>query len=240
MPLAKVLPSVSRASLPDPARLSARAERIAGSDRYILGPAYLERFEPRIPGQAAAFHLSSEAATARYRTSAGEMQLTLFMFQTPQMARERLPEFQKIAGADRAEVGTPDGGRVACAGRRARGELRQRCRVLLDKIEYRPEFMWTEEVPRYENPGKMILAIFDLAGICIGACAAAGVDSPASVSSVPGLAGQLLEPRFRNSTLGKNKGNILSHLEGFQPPPPAESAPFFHRLQMPQWTISLL
>ena len=48
-------------------------------------------------------------------------------------------------------------------------------RALLAKIDYRPEFMWTEDVPRNENPGKMIMAIVNLAGFVIGLCAVAGL-----------------------------------------------------------------
>ena len=36
---------------------------IPNSERYILGPVSLDRFEPRIPPSVAAFHLGSRGAT---------------------------------------------------------------------------------------------------------------------------------------------------------------------------------
>jgi hypothetical protein len=174
-PLVKALPSVSRASLPILRGYMPEHNKIGNSDRYILGPGTLRQFEPRIPEEAAAFHLSSEAATARYRTSNGDVQLTLFMFPTPQIARVQLPNFEKIPGAEVKRSGPLLAITLPVSAAAAPGNFSEVAKALLAKIDYRPEFMWTENVPRNENPGKMIMAIVDLAGFLISLCAVGGL-----------------------------------------------------------------
>src|ERR1041385_2138062 len=72
---------------------------IPNSERYVLGPVSLERFEPRISPSVAAFHTSCEAQLGKYRTPKGTMTLAIFNYPTPAMAKERAEEFQKIPGA---------------------------------------------------------------------------------------------------------------------------------------------
>jgi hypothetical protein len=173
--IAKALPKVSRASLPLLRAYMPQSNRNLNSDRYIVGPQSLQLFESRIPQDAAAFHLSTEAATARYRSAAGEIQLTLFSYPTPQIARSQTPLFEKIPGAEVMRSGPLVGVALPTPGTTPPANFSQVSRALLSRIEYRPEFTWAESIPPYENPGKMILAIVALAGYLIGFCALAGL-----------------------------------------------------------------
>jgi hypothetical protein len=69
-------------------------DRVAGSMRYVLGPASLERFEPSISPSLAAFSLGAEAQGAVYRIGGAETKLLLFTYPTPQIARKKAAEFQ--------------------------------------------------------------------------------------------------------------------------------------------------
>src|SRR5205807_7843576 len=75
------------------------ASLVPNSERYVVGPVSLERFEPRISPSVAAFHLSAEAQLGKYRTAKGLMTLSVFHYPTPGIARDRLEEFRKIPGA---------------------------------------------------------------------------------------------------------------------------------------------
>ena len=59
----------------DPARASPRERRVRHSERYVLGPASLAKFEPRISADLAGFNKGAEAQIARYKTDAGEAKL---------------------------------------------------------------------------------------------------------------------------------------------------------------------
>jgi hypothetical protein len=177
--LAKVLPNVSRASLPIVRAYLPERGLIAGSDRYILGPASLSQFAPQFPATVLAFdQFSTEGEVAKYRTAGGDVTLGLFMFPTPQIARERFTGFEAIPGAAAKRSGTivavVTSSTSAAALNRPQSEAAQR---LLNRIEYRPEFTVAESVrtrPR-ENVGQMILAIFTLAGILISVALVLGL-----------------------------------------------------------------
>src|SRR6185436_19615106 len=86
------LPQLDNAPLPALASNLPGKGLIANSERYILGPASLARFEPRIAPSLAAFHLGTEAQIGRYRTPKGDLTLAIFSYPTPNIARERLAE----------------------------------------------------------------------------------------------------------------------------------------------------
>src|SRR6185503_19513078 len=60
---------------------------IPNSERYILGPVSLQRFEPRIFPSTAGFHLGAEAELAKYKDPKGNITLLIFSYPTPTMAR---------------------------------------------------------------------------------------------------------------------------------------------------------
>ena len=143
---------------------------IPNSERYILGPEALQRFEPRIPPSVAAFHLGAEAQFGKYRTRKGTMAVLIFSYPTPNIARERLIELQKIAGA----VAKRSGPLVAVTIDPANADDAER---VLAKVQYRAVLTLNQKIPTNETQtfAKLILNIFVLAGVLIGICLIAGV-----------------------------------------------------------------
>ena len=92
------LPQLDNAPLPALARYLPLEGLIPNSERYIVGPASLARFEPRISPSLAAFHLGTEGQLGRYRTPKGDLSLAIFSYPTPNIAREREQEFAKLPG----------------------------------------------------------------------------------------------------------------------------------------------
>ena len=91
--------NVSHGALPTLDAYFSAKNRLPRSDRYILGPVGLAADAPEIPAHAALFDFGTEAELVRYQTPAGPVSLIVFSFATPSLARQQLPEFQKIAGA---------------------------------------------------------------------------------------------------------------------------------------------
>lgn len=71
---------------------------IAGSERYLLGPASLAQFAPALPQGAMAFQFSTEAAMAHYKAAKGDILLAVVSYPTPAMARQQAAEFRKSSG----------------------------------------------------------------------------------------------------------------------------------------------
>jgi hypothetical protein len=94
-----VLPLTENSALPGLAEYLPVEERIAGSERFVVGPVSLAEFEPRIKPSAAGFQYGTEAQLARYRSPKGELTLAIFSYPTHHIARERLAEFRMIPGA---------------------------------------------------------------------------------------------------------------------------------------------
>ncbi len=93
------LPRLDQSALPTlPGYLPSR-DLIPNSERYVVGPESLAKFAPGIPPSLAAFHLGAEAQTGRFRAEKGEMNLAIFSYPTPHLARERAEAFRSLAGA---------------------------------------------------------------------------------------------------------------------------------------------
>ena len=142
---------------------------IPNSERYILGPVSLQRFEPRIAPSVAAFHLGAEGQFGQYQTPKGPLKLLVFEYPTPNMARERFDEFEKIPGAMAKRAGSlvavtiqpPD----ADAAERVLAQVRYTANVTMN------------EVPPVDakQVGGMLLSVIALAGILLGMCLIAGI-----------------------------------------------------------------
>ena len=91
------LPRVDTSSLPVK-HLPAK-NLIPNSERYVLGPVSLAKFQPDVSPSTAAFSLGAEGEIGRYKTPEGEMQVAIFAYPTPQIARQRIDEFLKIPNA---------------------------------------------------------------------------------------------------------------------------------------------
>lgn len=143
---------------------------IPNSERYVLGPASLDRFFPGMAPSMAAFHLGAEAQVGKYQTAKGLLTLAIFNYPTPNMARERYQEFQKIEGAVARRVGSL----VAITIAPPDADAAER---VLSKVKYETNLTWNEKVPQNEIKGtaKLIIDIFIFSGLLVGLCLIAGL-----------------------------------------------------------------
>jgi hypothetical protein len=155
------LPKFDQSSLPALGSYVPGRNLVLNSERYVLGPESLQKFEPRIPPSTAGFHMGAEAQLARFKTRNGESQLAIFSYPTPQIARERLDAFQKIPGA----VVKRTGPLVAAIISPANADDAER---LLAEVKYEPTITWSEKIPKPQgNAGDMLTGICILAGVLI-------------------------------------------------------------------------
>jgi len=132
-----------------------------GTERYVLGPVSLERFEPRVPPSIAAFHMGAEAQIGRYPSAQGQMTLAIFSYPTPAMAKKQVVQFQKLTGVLAKRTGPMValliGGTDADAAER-----------LLARVNYQASVSWDETSKTPEpNMGDVILNAFIFAGVMI-------------------------------------------------------------------------
>jgi hypothetical protein len=169
---------------------------VPNSERYILGPTSLARFHPGIPPSVAGFHLGTEAQLGLFHSPKGNLLLGLFNYPTPQIAMEKVADFQKLPSA----VVKRSGPLIAAILSPADADAAER---LLAQVRYQAQITLDERVPTAsDNPGTMLVNIFILTGIVI----AFGI-----------LAG-LFVGGFRTIVLRRRKGidadpMILLHLE---------------------------
>jgi hypothetical protein len=168
-PMLGTLPRLDQSPLPAlPGYLPAE-NLVPCSTRYVIGPASLEAFEPRIQPSLAAFHIGTEAQLAKYKTQGGELALAIFSFPTPDLARERLVEISKLPGA----MVKRSGPLVAVILAPSDKDAAER---VLARVNYQATISWSERVPtRRDNIGELILGIFWLAGVLILFCLVAGL-----------------------------------------------------------------
>ena len=164
------VPQLEQAALPALPTFLPREGMIPNSERYLLGPVSLQRFEPRIAPSVAAFHLSAEGQLAKYQTSKGPMTMAVFEYPTPNMARERYQEFQNIPGAVAKRTGPLVGVIIqppdADAAERVLGGLRYEAKLTIN-----------EKVPKDETKGfaKTMLNVIVGSGVLIGLMILIGV-----------------------------------------------------------------
>ena len=79
-----------------PGNLPAQSQ-VPNTSRYIIGPEALARLGVPVPPQLVDFSTSPEIVMARYRSSAGDSTLTIIGYPTPQIAREKLTQFQSAS-----------------------------------------------------------------------------------------------------------------------------------------------
>jgi hypothetical protein len=142
---------------------------VANSARYVLGPAALERFEPRIPPSAAAFHMGTEAEFGSYANKSGTLGLAVFSYPTPQIARLQVEAFRKLPGA----MAKRSGPLVAVIMVPADADAAER---LLSEVRYQATVTEAERMPTArDNVGELIVNIFVLAGILIAVFLVSGL-----------------------------------------------------------------
>lgn len=132
-----VLPLTENSALPTLPSYLPEAGLVKGSERFIIGPVGLAKFEPRIPPSVAGFQYSPEAQVAKYKSEKGEMSLAIFSYPTPHIARERLDEFRKLPGTLVKRTGPM---LVALFDAADPDQAQQ----LLAKVNYRATITWDE------------------------------------------------------------------------------------------------
>lgn len=169
---------------------------VPNSQRYVMGPASLAKFDPAISPSVAGFHFATEAQLGSFRSPKGDMTLVVFNYPTPQIAMQKLGDFEKVSGA----VAKRTGPLIAVILSPPDADAAER---LLAQVRYEARITLNEQAPGAgDNPGNMLLAIVTLAGILIVFCMIAG----------------MFVGGFRTIVLGRRKGvdadpMILLHLE---------------------------
>jgi len=156
------LPQLDNAPLPALAANLPQDGLIPNSERYILGPASLARFEPRIAPSLAAFHLGTEAQLGRYRTPKGDLTLAIFSYPTPNIARERQEQYLKVPGT----IAKRSGPLVGVVVQPPDPDAAER---VLAGVQYAGNLTLNEKVPVNEGlfMYKLFLNIFVLSGVLI-------------------------------------------------------------------------
>jgi len=166
------LPGISHAAIPTLDTYLPSKGLLQRSERYILGPVGLKTNAPEIPASAVNFDFGTEGELAHYRTPSGPLMLAVFSFPLPSMARQQLPQFQKIPGVAVKRSGPLIA--VAIGASPAKDQL-------LTAINYQGVVAENEKPPekplelKPESAGKMVLAILSLAGLLLAFCLLSGL-----------------------------------------------------------------
>jgi hypothetical protein len=191
-PLIENLANVDTTALPTlPRHLPTEGLR-PGSERYILGPASLAKFYPGIPPSVAAFHLSAEAIAGVFQSPKGNVTMAIFDYPTPQIAMQRVVDFQNLPGA----VAKRSGPLVAVSLSPADPDTAER---LLSQVRYQVDITVNQRVPtRRDNIGDLIINAFTLIGILL------------AFSFVAGLALGGVRAALRRGRTGPEDGGMIT------------------------------
>jgi hypothetical protein len=166
------LPHVSHGAVPTLGSYFPSKNLLVRSERYIVGPVGLNANAPEIPAAAVLFDFGTEAELAKYRTPDGVVTLLIFSFPAPSLARQQLPQFQKITGTTVKRTGPLIAVVIGPAAVSA---------TLLNDINYQAVVSENEKPPdkplelKPESAGKMVLSILTLAGLLLGFCLLSGL-----------------------------------------------------------------
>jgi hypothetical protein len=142
---------------------------VPNSERYIVGPASLQKFSPGIPPSLAAFHFGAEAQLGVFHNAKGDSQMLIFNYPTPQIAMQRIPEFQKLGGA----VAKRSGPMVALVLAPPDPDYAE---TLLSQVRYQAQVTLDEYVAtRRDNIGDLVINAFVLIGILLGFAVVLGI-----------------------------------------------------------------
>jgi len=167
--LTSSLRNVDSTSLPALPGFFPSRSMVPNSERYITGPASLQKFAPGIPPSVAAFHFGAEGQSGVFHTSKGEMALGLFSYPTHQIAMQREAEFGKIPGA----MVKRSGPLVAVVLSPPDPDAAER---LLSQVRYQASVTLDEYVPtRRDNIGVLVINAFKLIGILLVFCVVSGL-----------------------------------------------------------------
>ncbi len=167
--LVQTIPKLEQSPLPALSGYLPDKGLVPNSERYVTGPVALEKFASSISPSTAAFHFGAEAQLATFRAASGEMKLAVFSYPTPQIARERLVDFQRISGAMAKRTGPL----IAVVLSPPNADDAER---LLAQIRYAPTLTMDEHVPgARDNIGNLVVNVFRLTGLLLVFCLVAGL-----------------------------------------------------------------
>jgi hypothetical protein len=134
---------------------------VAGSERYILGPATLQKFAPGISPSLAAFHFGAEAQMGVFHNAKGDTEMLIFNYPTPKMAMQQVGEFQKLSGV----VAKRSGPMVSVVLAPPDPDYAEN---LLSQVRYQAQVTADEYVPsQRDNIGNLMINAFVLIGILL-------------------------------------------------------------------------
>lgn len=163
------LPKIDQAPLPALQDNLPTAGLVENSQRYVVGPVGLESFYPGIPAGVAAFHVGAEANIGTFSQGGAEMKLAIFSYPTPNIARERLAEMQKLPGA----LAKRTGPLVAVILSPPSADDAER---LLSQVRYQASISWSQYVPsRRDNIGDLVINAFILIGFLLAFSTVSGL-----------------------------------------------------------------
>ena len=163
--LVGAVPRYRASLLPTLPQFLPQAGRVANSERYILGPESLQKFSPVIPPSTVGFHFGAEGELVRF----GKTTLVVFNYPSMEMARDRLPDFQKLPGA----VVKRSGPLLAVALNAPSPDAAER---LLSQVKYQAEVTIAEKVPtKKDNPGNFFVNVAILVGVLAAFCIGSGL-----------------------------------------------------------------
>jgi hypothetical protein len=160
---------VDRTSLPTlPEHLPTQA-RVANTERYIMGPASLQKFVPGIAPSLVAFHLGAEGQFGVFHSAKGDTTIAIFEYPTPQMAMQRIAEFSKLPGAMAKRSGTL----VSVTVNPPDPDLAE---SLISQVRFRADVAVQEHIPTLrDNIGNLVINAFILIGILLIFITIAGI-----------------------------------------------------------------
>jgi hypothetical protein len=167
--LLSILPRYERTPPPPVLRHLPSEGLVPHSGRFIQGPVVLERLAPAIPPSAVAFHLGAEGEWVEYQAEGGRLNLLLFYYPTPQMARAQLEEFQKIPGL----ITKRSGPLIAAV---VKPFSRDEAEKLLARVRYEANITWSQRPQvQDDNVGEFLIGVILLCLILIGFAILAGI-----------------------------------------------------------------
>jgi hypothetical protein len=142
---------------------------VANSERYVTGPAGLQRFAPGIPPSVAGFHQGAEAQTGVFHGAKGDATLAIFSYPTHQIAMQRISEFEKLPGV----MAKRSGPLVAVVLSPPDADFAER---VLGQVRYQAEVTRDEYVPtKRDNIGVLVINAFVLIGILLAFAVVSGI-----------------------------------------------------------------
>lgn len=144
--------------------------RVANSGRYILGPVSLRQFAEPLTGAQPGFEQGAEAQVAEYKIGGAPVQLAVFYYPTPEMARLHAVNFKSKVGPNVKRSGVL----VALVFGNA---TETQAETLLSRVQYEAKITWNEMPP--PSPIKplyeLLTDILYISGLLSALCLAAGL-----------------------------------------------------------------